>query len=97
MTELMGEIYNNGPIMVGMTLWEDFFSYSTGVYHHTTGGLAGGHAVKMLGWGIDDKTGDFYWICQNQWSAEWGEEGYFRIGLGEVGIDAMGISCEPDL
>jgi len=97
MTEIMAEIRDNGPIVVGMTLWEDFFSYSSGVYHHVAGENAGGHAIKMLGWGVDKATGDFYWLCQNQWSEKWGDKGFFKIGLGEVGIDAMGLACDPDL
>ena len=46
------EIMTNGPIEVAFDVYEDFFSYTSGVYVHKTGGLAGGHAVKMIGWGL---------------------------------------------
>lgn len=46
------EIMTNGPIEVAFDVYEDFFSYTSGVYQHETGGLAGGHAVKMIGWGL---------------------------------------------
>lgn len=45
------EIYTNGPIEVAFDVYQDFFSYTSGVYVHKTGALAGGHAVKMIGWG----------------------------------------------
>ena len=45
------EIMTNGPIEVAFDVYQDFFSYESGVYVHKTGSLAGGHAVKMIGWG----------------------------------------------
>lgn len=52
----------HGPIMTGMTIYEDFYSYKEGVYRHETGDIDGGHAVKLLGWGHDDNN-ELYWIC----------------------------------
>ncbi|VDL75296.1 unnamed protein product [Nippostrongylus brasiliensis] len=47
----------------------------------------GGHAVKILGWGVDNKTP--YWLVANSWNTDWGENGYFRIvrGVNECGIE----------
>jgi cathepsin B len=94
--QIMQEVMNHGPIMAGLTIYEDLFNYEGGVYHHVSGEVIGGHAVKLLGWGHDDKAG-LYWICQNQWTDEWGEEGFFKIKHGEVGIDSMAMACDPDL
>ena len=71
----------------GFTVYKDFMSYKKGVYTHETGSVMGGHAVKILGWGHDDKSGLDYWICANSWGPKWGEDGYFRIAFGECGID----------
>ena len=71
-----------------------FQNYKGGVYHHVTGELAGGHAVKILGWGVDDE-GTNYWICANSWGPEWGENGFFRIQMGEGGIDSSVWGCIP--
>ncbi len=70
----------------GFEVYHDFFNYKQGVYHHVSGDLAGGHAVKILGWGKDEEGTDF-WICANSWGPGWGEEGFFRIRMGEGGID----------
>lgn len=38
----MSELYNNGPVEGTMTIYEDFWSYKSGVYYHVTGGVSGG-------------------------------------------------------
>ena len=62
--EIQTEIYLNGPVMVGLLVYEDFANYEYGVYSYTYGDLIGGHAMKVVGWGTTEK-GDTYWICQN--------------------------------
>ena len=52
-------------------------TYSSGVYKHVRGGLLGGHAVKVIGWGIDNEVQ--YWIASNSWGESWGETGFFKI------------------
>jgi cathepsin B len=49
-------------MMVGLSVFEDFMNYASGIYHYTTGKYVGGHAVKLIGWG-KDTDGLFYWIC----------------------------------
>jgi cathepsin B len=41
----------------------DFLTYKSGVYQYQSGQELGGHAVKMLGWGVENGTP--YWICAN--------------------------------
>ena len=50
----------NGPIMVSLAIYEDFMNYGSGVYKHILGEYIGGHAMKMIGWGNDEKEG-LYW------------------------------------
>lgn len=42
----------NGPVEASFTVYEDFLSYTSGVYVHTSGAAVGGHAIKILGWGV---------------------------------------------
>ena len=77
----------------GFTVYADFMSYSGGIYEHVTGGVRGGHAVKIVGWGVEG--GINYWICANSWGTSWGEEGFFRIKMGECGIDQDVWACSP--
>lgn len=93
--QIKSEIVNNGPVEVAFTVYEDFFSYSGGIYKHTSGGVAGGHAVKIVGYGSEG--GVNYWIVANSWGPNWGENGFFRIAFGECGIEDQVFSCTPDL
>jgi C1A family cysteine protease len=89
-SDMKGWISNRGPMVTAMTVYEDFYSYSTGVYHYVTGAQEGGHCVCAVGY---DDTNDC-WICKNSWNASWGESGFFRIGYGECGIDATMYAVE---
>ncbi len=97
--QIMLEVYNNGPIQVGFLVYDDFYYYSGygGPYEVTDSSMiTGGHAVKLIGWDYD-YTGRLYWICQNQWTTDWGNGGYFEIYANQCGIDSMGSACEPDI
>jgi len=85
---MMTEIYANGPIETAFDVYEDFLSYSGGVYKHTTGPLLGGHAVKVLGWGVLNSTN--YWLVANSWNPDWGLQGYFMMlrGVNECNFES---------
>lgn len=72
-----------GPTSACLTVYDDFFAYTGGIYHHVTGNAAGGHCVCFVGY----EDGLNCWICKNSWGAGWGESGYFRIAYGECGIE----------
>lgn len=93
--DIKREIFHNGPMEIAFTVYEDFMSYKGGVYQHTTGSMLGGHAVKVVGWGIEN--GVEYWKCANSWGTSWGESGFFRIKIGDCGINNQLYACTPDL
>lgn len=86
--QIMTEIMTNGPVEAAFTVYADFESYKGGVYHHVTGEALGGHAIRILGWGVDQ--GKDYWLVANSWNTDWGEKGFFRISRGndECGIES---------
>ena len=86
-------IEENGPVEGAMTVFEDFLSYKHGVYYHTGGRMLGGHAIKVVGWGEDEYRWP-YWIMANSWGTAWGEEGFFKIRMGDCGCDAHMIFGE---
>lgn len=89
----MNEISTNGPITTGFRVYQDFFAYKKGVYNHVSGGFAGGHAVKVVGWGHDSVSNKDYWIVANSWSNSWGMDGFFWIlkGSDECGVETQMI------
>ncbi|KAH0622895.1 hypothetical protein JD844_025731 [Phrynosoma platyrhinos] len=87
--EIMAEIYKNGPVEGAFVVYSDFLMYKSGVYQHVSGEAVGGHAIRILGWGVDNGTP--YWLAANSWNTDWGENGFFRILRGE---DHCGIESE---
>jgi len=95
--DIATEILSNGPVEATFDVYEDFLSYKSGVYKHTTGQFLGGHAVKMIGWGV--LNGTDYWLCENSWTSSWGDDGYFMIlrGVNECGIESGIVAGLPDV
>eukprot|EP01028_Stygiella_incarcerata_P002654 TRINITY_DN14_c0_g1_i2.p2 TRINITY_DN14_c0_g1~~TRINITY_DN14_c0_g1_i2.p2 ORF type:complete len:422 (-),score=59.80 TRINITY_DN14_c0_g1_i2:150-1415(-) len=91
------EIMTNGPVEVAFEVYQDFMSYSGGVYQHVSGSFLGGHAIKALGWGVEN--GKAYWLCANSWGTSWGLDGFFMIlrGSDECGIEDQTYCGTPVL
>jgi C1A family cysteine protease len=79
-------VSTKGPVSSCFIVYDDFFSYKSGIYHHVSGAQAGGHCVSIVGY--NDSPG--YWICKNSWGTGWGDHGFFAIAYGESGIDTWG-------
>ncbi|KAM9958878.1 hypothetical protein ACTFIW_012468 [Dictyostelium discoideum] len=84
-----------GPIVGTMEVYEDFMSYSSGVYVMTPGSsLLGGHAIKIVGWGFDQTSQLNYWIVANSWGADWGQQGFFFISMETCSISSDASAAE---
>jgi C1A family cysteine protease len=84
-TSMKEWLATNGPVCSVLTIFNDFYSYTSGVYRKSAGAsVVGGQAVCVVGY--DDVAG--CWIVKNSWSTGWGENGFFRIAYGQCGIDA---------
>ena len=90
------ELFTNGPMELAFTVYQDFMSYKGGVYYHVTGNQLGGHAVKVIGYGTDAETGLEYWLCENSWNTTWGDNGFFKIKIGDCGSNNQIYACTPD-
>ncbi|XP_029341239.1 cathepsin B-16A isoform X3 [Acyrthosiphon pisum] len=90
------DVMNYGPIEASFDVYDDFYSYKSGVYQRTPNATKlGGHAVKLIGWGVEE--GIPYWLMVNSWSAQWGDNGLFKIrrGTDECGIDSATTAGVP--
>ncbi|XP_018567776.1 cathepsin B-like [Anoplophora glabripennis] len=94
-TQIQLEILTNGPVESGYYVYEDFLSYKSGVYQNIAGQVLGGHAIRILGWGVENDTP--YWLVANSWNTDWGENGYFKIlrGSDHVGIESQVVAGLP--
>lgn len=93
-SEIKQDIFNNGPITSKMLVFSDLAQeYQNGVYQFdeespftSQNVLIGSHAVLIVGWGEfqnDSSYDDEYWIVKNSWGSDWGDEGYFKIRMGD--------------
>ena len=89
------EIMTNGPVEGVFTIYEDFMSYRNGVYRHVHGEQLGRHAIRILGWGVENGTP--YWLAANSWGKEWGDGGFFKIlrGQDHCGIESQIVAGLP--
>ncbi|XP_074038805.1 cathepsin B [Leptinotarsa decemlineata] len=82
------EILKNGPVEAVFDVYTDFVVYKSGVYHQVAGEIVGGHAVRVLGWGVENGTA--YWLAANSWNEDWGDKGLFKIIRGRDECDFEG-------
>ncbi|CAL8105595.1 unnamed protein product [Calicophoron daubneyi] len=75
------EIMANGPVVAVMDVYTDFVDPGKEVYIHKSGAFRGGHAVRVIGWGVQYVSGQRvpYWLVANSWGTQWGDGGFFRI------------------
>lgn len=94
---IKNEIFQNGPVEAAFSVYEDFLAYKSGVYNHITGSSLGGHAIRILGWGVENGTP--YWLVANSWNEDWGDNGLFKIKRGgdECGIEGSIVAGLPKL
>jgi cathepsin B len=93
--QIMQEIFDHGPVEGAFSVYEDFPTYKSGVYQHHTGSYLGGHAIKIMGWGIEN--GVKYWLIANSWNTHWGDQGTFKIlrGSDHCGIEDQVVAGMP--
>jgi hypothetical protein len=75
------------PIPCRMEIYQDFYSYSSGVYTYAYGDNKGGHFVVLVGWNDAEDC----WICKNSWGTSWGMSGYFKIRRDQAVIGTWAI------
>ena len=92
------EIMLHGPVETAFWVFDDFLNYGGGVYEKLrSASYAGGHAVKIIGWGYDEVDEVPYWLGANSWGSDWGEQGFFRIrrGNNECGFEDQVATAVP--
>ena len=70
------------------------------VYHRTDDSFKfnGQHIVKIVGW-EKQTDGQEWWIVENTWGSDWGEDGYVRILASDKSTQldfyALGVAVYP--
>ena len=88
---MKAEIYARGPIGAGIDATSELEAYTGGIFSQKKLFSLINHEVSIVGWGRSDDGNDTeYWIIRNSWGTYWGEDGYFRIVMGDLGTNRQG-------
>ena len=79
-TAAKNHLSNVGPLTGCLSVYDDFFHYGGGVYHHVSGGLAGGHCVQVIGFSEAEQC----WIIKNSWGTGWGIGGFGKVAYADM-------------
>lgn len=98
---MKAEILKNGPIACGIQASKDLEQkYTSGIWRQYIPEPALNHEVAVVGWGKDEDSGDQYWIVRNSWGTYWGEQGFFKLPIGDpqynLGIQTDCVAGIPD-
>jgi cathepsin L len=80
-----------GPAAVSVAA-DTWFSYEEGVFNGCGKDAVIDHAVVAMGYGEEGESK--YWLIQNSWGDDWGEEGRIRLERHEKG-DYCGMNNDP--
>jgi C1A family cysteine protease len=89
------------PVVFGTEVTPSWNSSANG-YVSTSGQTVGGHAVALVGYGLDSRIGGGgYFIIKNSWSRNWGDAGYGYVPFSQCErhwcgfIDVKSVSVVP--
>merc|ERR1719167_788918 len=82
---LKSAIATQGPCSVAIDAsHESFQFYNEGVYREQDCSPEQlDHGVLAVGYGVDEETGEAYWLIKNSWGTSWGDQGYVKIARNE--------------
>jgi|EP00927_Polykrikos_kofoidii_P077436 cathepsin L len=74
---VLWNLYEIGPLVVSLQSGQEWNMYDRGIFDVCDQDAIIDHAVMLVGYGID--AGTRYWLLQNSWGPDWGEDGFIRI------------------
>lgn len=85
--QIKREIKAAGPVISEIQLYSDFLTYKDGIYMRSEDSTKMGvsHVIKILGWGKRE-DGVEYWIIENSFGEDWGNNGIGHIYIGDPSV-----------
>jgi len=89
---LVRALTNDGPVAVSVAA-DTWFQYDEGIFNGCPKDAVVNHLVVALGYG--EEKGHKYWIIQNSWGADWGEQGIIKLERHDEGAGYCGMNNDP--
>eukprot|EP00416_Gambierdiscus_australes_P028040 CAMPEP_0171065478 /NCGR_PEP_ID=MMETSP0766_2-20121228/6867_1 /TAXON_ID=439317 /ORGANISM="Gambierdiscus australes, Strain CAWD 149" /LENGTH=319 /DNA_ID=CAMNT_0011521583 /DNA_START=111 /DNA_END=1070 /DNA_ORIENTATION=- len=89
---LKAALVSEGPVVVAVD-GNNWFNYDNGVFDSCDKDATLGHAVLAKGYGED--IGKKYWLIQNSWGSDWGEQGHIRLVMHDNEDQWCGTDKKP--
>lgn len=64
----------------------------TDIYIKNSDNFIGNHSLNIIGYGFENKN--YFWLVENSWVEDWGNNGLGKIKFGEIGMEKV-IIIEP--
>ena len=85
----MNALAKVGPLALAVSASE-WSMYESGVFSGESATV--NHAVTLAGYGVDESTGEKYYLIRNSWGESFGEDGYIRV----IRTDDDSSNCKMD-
>ena len=84
------EALQSGPVVVAHFVSNQFKFYSTGIYdgEGCEKNKTVNHATLLVGYDLDADVP--YLVLKNSWGKMWGEDGFYRMAIGDLSLGARG-------
>ena len=79
-----------------MEVNNDFMLYKSGIFKSNNCGDDLNHMVLVIGYFNQGKDFESYFVGKNSWGEDWGEDGFFRVEIGE-GRGGCGIANDDSV
>jgi len=91
---LLRAVYERGPVAISVAAspWNWYFS---GVFDSCSKDAVIDHAVTLVGFG--EEGGANYWLVQNSWGKDWGEQGRIRLLRQDDENNYCGTDRQPEV
>jgi cathepsin L len=89
---LLRALAEKGPVAVSVAA-DRWFDYSAGVFDGCGQDAVIDHAVTAIGYG--EEEGHKFWLIQNSWGQDWGEDGHIRLLRHGSGMNYCGMNRDP--
>jgi len=91
---LLRAVVERGPVAISVAA-KSWSFYGGGIFNACGSDVVINHAVALVGYGKDQEKGKRFYLVQNSWGPDWGENGKIRILMDDSDGEQCGTDKQP--